>query len=248
MCQLVTSLIFKMKSISMTNNKAFIVITGFSKKTSEASRRASLGTTSRISKNARNVCNRPLSTSTASPPVGVPSRTTSWERSASLVKNTDVKGDYVEHIRNIHDPSQHIKTLEEEIMGAMGQALGKQDVKVAAAINAMEKELNLYTSLVNEDADGKESASANESARRYNRLREDAKKLRWELLVHRQAIGFTVQNHKVVHDMYPIGDSLSVMEAGESTLLSRETAKGTGDGKKVFGDQLDWWENIGRWK
>mmetsp|Transcript_30676 Transcript_30676/g.47439 ORF Transcript_30676/g.47439 Transcript_30676/m.47439 type:complete len:238 (-) Transcript_30676:108-821(-) len=237
-----------MKPIIMRNNKTFVVLTGFSKKISVAPLRASLGTTSRISKNARNACNRPLSTSAASSPVGVSSRTTSWERSASLVKNTDTKGDYVEHIRNIHDPSQHIKTLEEEIMGAMGQALGKQDVKVAAAIHAMEKELNLYTSLVNEDADGKKLAITNESARRYNNLRENAKKLRWELLVHRQAIGFTVQNHKVVHDMYPIGDSLSVIEAGESTLLSGETVKGTGDGKKVFGDQLDWWENIGRWK
>ena len=42
----------------------------------------------------------------------------------------DVTNPYLEAIRQTHDPALHIKTLEEELAGSIGQALGKQGRKV----------------------------------------------------------------------------------------------------------------------
>ena len=64
----------------------------------------------------------------------------SWERSARAVKNTDKTNKYLEHIRQEHDPALHIKTLEDELRGTMGKALGKQGQKVLRNIEAMKRQ------------------------------------------------------------------------------------------------------------
>lgn len=89
-----------------------------------------------------------------------------------------------------------------------------------------------------------------QSAQMYNNARRNAIKFRWELLVHRQAVGFTVDNHSVVHETYNIGDQLPtrlediVDENGEPKQQhADESTK-----KKKWGDQLSWWQRVGRWK
>jgi hypothetical protein len=49
---------------------------------------------------------------------GGSTKTTVWERSAKSIKNTDFENsDYLDTLRTIHDPSLHIKTIEDEIKG-----------------------------------------------------------------------------------------------------------------------------------
>jgi hypothetical protein len=45
--------------------------------------------------------------------------TKTWERSASKVKDTDLSDNnpYLDAIRETHDPSQHLKTVEDELKG-----------------------------------------------------------------------------------------------------------------------------------
>jgi len=46
---------------------------------------------------------------------------TSWERGAKLVKDVDkVSNRYLEAIRETHDPSFHIKTIEDELKETIG--------------------------------------------------------------------------------------------------------------------------------
>ena len=213
--------------------------------------------------------------------VNMPSPTTkSWERGAKMVKNTDTKNQYLEHIRDTHDPSQHLKTLEDELKGTMGKALGNQGQKLLQVIHRMNQERERYegilASIYNDtDAVGHSSASELRSAglpldlsemvkvslvtivQNHNRLRKDAITARWELLVHRQAVGFITNNHKFVDDNFPIPQVLILpgkaedwedyeVEGKDAQTKCQQAAKEAESTK--FGDQLDWWERIGRWR
>jgi hypothetical protein len=137
----------------------------------------------------------------------------------------------------------------------------------------MEKELEKYHALIqqqNEQRTGNHSdgASADTAvlleviAAKYNELREHALKSRWELTVHRQAAGFIVNNYQDVDKYHPIGAKLIVdksavrVDGGDGARTSAagtdgSTAEGTTAQKskdKKFGDQLDWWQEIGRWR
>ena len=53
-----------------------------------------------------------------------------------------------------------------------------------------------------------------------------------------------IGNHKFVTEKFPIGEPLP--EEGE--LLDDDQKEEETKPKKVFGDQLDWWQKIGRWR
>eukprot|EP00980_Cylindrotheca_fusiformis_P004868 scaffold1036_cov93-Cylindrotheca_fusiformis.AAC.1 len=170
----------------------------------------------------------------------------SWESGARLVKNTKVvDNQYLEHIRDIHDPSQHLKTIEDELKGTIGKALGKQGDKIIIAMRCMAQEYAKYEALL-EGGHGPSSEEVIEVAKKYNEFREQAHKRRWELIVHRQAVGFIVGNHKFVMEKFPIGDALPV-EVDVQANSTMEEEKKLPE-KKVFGDQLDWWQKVGRWR
>lgn len=185
----------------------------------------------------------------------MPSRPSkSWERGAKLVKNTDTSNQYLEHIRKTHDPALHQKTIEDELRGTMGKALGKQGEKILRFIKAMGQERKRYDEL---RADSRCSRSPDELERvvkRYNDIRSEALKARWELLVHRQAVGFIVDNHNTVARTFPIGNQLRLED--EEDLSPNEenangaTAVGTAEeqAQQQFGTQTDWWQRIGRWR
>jgi hypothetical protein len=91
-----------------------------------------------------------------------------------------------------------------------------------------------------------------DSANRHNEARERAIKARWELLVHRQAVGFTVENHSYVHNAFRIPDALSVeldeLTPNNETMQEKTPLENVTFKKEKFGDQLDWWQRVGRWK
>ena len=89
-------------------------------------------------------------------------------------------------------------------------------------------------------------------AHRYNEARERAITARWELLVHRQAVGFTVGNHAYVHNAFRIPDALPAklddLLPNDDTMQQTKPPETVKPKKEKFGDQLDWWQRIGRWK
>jgi hypothetical protein len=129
-----------------------------------------------------------------------------------MVKNVDVTNKYLEHIRDVHDPSLHVKTLEDEIRGTMGKALGKQGDKILGALRSMQQEWDSYHELLLDQNHSASSPEVLKHAQKYNNYRKQAETARWELIVHRQAIGFIVNNHKFVCDKYPIGPALPETE------------------------------------
>jgi len=180
----------------------------------------------------------------------------SWERSARLVKNTTVQNQYLEHIRKLHEPEMQIKTLEDEIKGTMGKALGKQANKIQFYINLMEEQLQNYNRWENRlnssiSQDKQEcQGQMQQAARSYNQFRKHAIQARWELMVHRQAVGFVIGNQTLVYEKFPIGERLP---EHEFTIKENNATNPADDNneiksKKQFGDQLDWWQRIGRWK
>lgn len=166
---------------------------------------------------------------------------TAWERGAEKVKNTDLTNPYLEAIRKTHDPIQHIKTIEDELKSTIGRALGKQGQKILRAVHAMQEQLKLLEEKRHDPDEQLQSI-----VDRYNQYREEAMTARWELTVHRQAAGFIIGNHQYVTDAYPIPNKLPNVAVTEATVEApkpEETKK-----KKNFTGQLEWWENVGRWK
>ena len=151
------------------------------------------------------------------------------------------------------DPGLQIKTIEDELCSAIGKALGKQCDKIFLAIRDMNNEYSQYTEYIERN----ELNKALEYANRHNEARKRAIKARWELLVHRQAVGFTVDNHRIVHDTYPIAAALpDTMDAIQGISCLNNSNNGATDTetiqkdltKEKFPDQLDWWRTRGRWK
>lgn len=171
-----------------------------------------------------------------------------WERGAIAVKNVDITNPYLESIRKTHDPVLHIKSLEDELKGTIGQALGKQGQKILMWMKVMEQEREKLNTLAAESQGGNIKLEVLEKAiLSYNIAREKAIKARWELVVHRQAAGFIVNNHKFVHDMFRIAEQIWISDF-DSKKKSQESDQKSKKKVKKFGDQLDWWQRIGRWK
>lgn len=170
----------------------------------------------------------------------------SWESGAKLVQNTTVENKYLELIRDVHDPSQHLKTIEDELKGTIGQALGKQGQKILMYARLMDQERKKYEDLLsaNHLENETDSELLQESAIAHNNYRKECIQAQWELMVQRQAAGFIVGNHQSVREKYPIGDALPVAEKHDGSNKNQQQ----NNKPKKFTDQLDWWASIGRWK
>ena len=183
----------------------------------------------------------------------------SWESGARRVQNVNGENStYMDHIRDMHDPSRHIKTIEDELKGTIGKALGKQAEKILVSIRCMDQEHKRYMELL--DLHNANSSSGNDTdhpdirkcAEAYNEYRKEAIHRRWELIVHRQAVGFIVGNHQFVMEKFPIPEALPVDSSATSDNNGsnnvKDSTKQRKSEPKKFGDQLDWWQKIGRWR
>ena len=140
----------------------------------------------------------------------------------------------------------HLKTIEDELKGTIGKALGKQGDKILSAVQRMRDEFVQYQELVTKHETVQHPA-VQACAVRYNDLRKQAIQARWELMVHRQAAGFIVNNHSYVMKHYPISEALPLSSSEEEEEKQKKEAS-PDKPKKKFGDQLDWWQRIGRWR
>jgi len=145
-------------------------------------------------------------------------------------------------MRAEHDPSLHLKTIEDELKGSIGKALGRQGDKILRAVQLMNQEYQIYHNVQSCDVPTRQRA-----AQKYNEYRKEALQARWELTVHRQAAGFIVNNHNYVTAQYPIApklpENIDDNNSGATKEQEAEIPK-----KKQFTDQLDWWQRIGRWR
>lgn len=114
----------------------------------------------------------------------------------------------------------------------------------------MEDSLKQYEESLAKHQNNSNHPNVIEQAASYNEYRAQAIQARWELIVHRNAVGFVVQNHSYVMQQYPIRDALPVGDVGESLVNEKEEEKQSKNG--LSGDeltgQLDWWQRIGRWR
>eukprot|EP00934_Nitzschia_sp_Nitz4_P004521 Nitzschia sp. Nitz4//scaffold110_size71422//64604//65230//NITZ4_005885-RA/size71422-processed-gene-0.76-mRNA-1//-1//CDS//3329533122//4511//frame0 len=172
-------------------------------------------------------------------------KTSTWERGAKMVKNVDRENNpYLDAIRETHDPSMHIKTIEDELKSTIGKALGKQGEKIMMYLRAMEQEKRHHASLL-EKHDAMERVVI-ESAEKHNEYRKHCMTARWELMVHRQAAGFLVDNHRFVMERYPIPEPIPTEPVEEGAESQNKVATPKKE-QKITG-QLDWWQRVGRWR
>jgi hypothetical protein len=170
------------------------------------------------------------------------------ERAARRVKNVDSEKNnlYLDAIRDTHDPSMHLKTIEDELQGTIGKALGKQGQKIQYFCRLMQAAYTNYQqqgSNSSDDDDKQRRKAA--AAELFNDYRRQAIQARWELMVHRQAAGCIVDNNKYVMEQYPIAQALAVHDDDGDSNTNEKKKKVE---PKKFGDQLDWWQTIGRWR
>jgi hypothetical protein len=178
-------------------------------------------------------------------------------------------------MRDLHDPSLHLKTIEDELKGTIGKALGKQGEKILMYARLMHTEREKYEELLLEKQNGKDRQDDIQNCiERHNQYRKDCIHARWELIVHRQAAGFIVGNHQYVTEKFPIADALppdvvvvptmmgdhgedgrngsgrcGAASGSSSTTTTPSSSKEENHPKmKQFGDQLDWWQRVGRWR
>jgi hypothetical protein len=198
-----------------------------------------------------------------------PSRTTtSWERSAQLVKasvgveatmqksNNEQHKEYMERICSMHDPTVHVKTLEDEIRETMGKALGNQASKIQLYLKLMKQEREKYDELVEKIEKHPPSDSQllhdmktmlREIVSKHNEFHKEAHTARWELIVHRQAVGFIVRNHEIVYEKYPIGDKITDRDIVLQGRSDRPKDKMANKPETLYSTQLEWWQRVGRW-
>lgn len=222
----------------------------------------------------------PPPTPSQSADVKVPTHTAlkSWESGARRVQNVNGENNtYMDHIRDLHDPSLHLKTIEDELKGTIGKALRRQADKILTSVRCMEQEHKRLIELMErhgatthngnstsrndeDDHDDDDDVcvfiddhpDVTQCAEKYNEYRKEAIQRRWELIVHRQAVGFIVENHKVVMETFPIPPAIKIID-GERTTTKRKSPwqqqqQQKETQKKTVGDQLEWWQKIGRWK
>ena len=186
------------------------------------------------------------------------SSTTAWERTAVRCKDPKQHDNkYIQEIRTtVHDsPAMHLKSLQDELQSAVGQALGRQGAKVLRAIQAVHAIQDEYEQLLmnnNKHDPHNHAHLIQQCIERHAKARQAAVQVRWELMVHRQAAGFLVNNHAVVTETFPIpgpivpndnDEEKSETGKGQSGIAASEASR-----KPQYGDQLDWWQRVGRWK
>ena len=170
------------------------------------------------------------------------------EKTSQPINNEQQK--YIERISSMHDPTVHVKTLEDEIRGTIGKALGSQSSKINNYLKLMKQEREKYEALELQIQRQTHSSSLLEMKKKlretmikHNEYHKEAHKARWELIVHRQAVGFLVRNHEIVYENYPIGDKILEKEGDQC-----RNEMGQTDEDLNFKTQLDWWQRIGRWR
>ena len=118
-----------------------------------------------------------------------------WKRLVEELKDQGFESIYLDRLRASLDVAQQHAILEKEIIQEMAYALGKSAAKVDHAL--LELEL-LHREMA--EADSEAERRALQEA--IEAKRQDALRLRRELLIHREALG--IRRNDILEKMYPI--------------------------------------------
>ena len=115
--------------------------------------------------------------------------------------------------------------LQEEILGEMAQALGTTADKLKVAIREVQSAAERVQKIDREDRPDRQQR-LNKILEEYQKARVSARNRRQNLLIHRQACGFVVDNHKVVYKHYPIPPKMELDFSGSLIVHEDETVQG----------------------
>lgn len=125
-----------------------------------------------------------------------------WKKLVLELRSSDYKSPYLDRLRARFSASSH-GDLAREVLQEMASALGRAEAKVEASIVRLDLGArSIDAMLASEVHDEAWRTEVNERIGAFNREREVALQARWELLVHREALGFR-RNDELPTD-YPI--------------------------------------------
>ena len=119
------------------------------------------------------------------------------ERLTALVRE-GIESPYLDRLQARVNPAQSIEDIQREIYSEMAQALGRSEENLERELLELDViEHRLRALGPDADPDTRASLEA-----RFDAHRERAKTRRWELEVHREALGF--DDHAALDKLHPI--------------------------------------------
>jgi hypothetical protein len=120
-----------------------------------------------------------------------------WTTLVRTLTDAGHESPYLDRLRARLDPARAQLDLETEIRAEIAAALGRAEDKVNVAL----LQLELAGRALDAAPPGPERRRL---AAAFNALRDEALQARWELLVHREAVGF--RRNAILNELYPIPD------------------------------------------
>ena len=118
-----------------------------------------------------------------------------WKRLARELRGEGFESPYLDRLEQRLDVAEAQEQLEKEIVREMASALGRTEEKLLVAL--------LEHDVAARDVDRAGEMGAREAAlRRFDERRDAALQARYELLVHREAVG--IRRNQVLESLYPI--------------------------------------------
>ena len=134
----------------------------------------------------------------------------SWRNLASKLKHgasfDDASKDHIEKIKPQFDVSDSLAKLEEELQEEMAVALGKTGDKCVYYFKLLDRAHEEY--LMKKDEKHCSLEERVVAAQTFNVIRQEADAARRNLIIHRQAIGFYWNNHKIIENQFPLPPKL----------------------------------------
>jgi hypothetical protein len=130
-------------------------------------------------------------------------RSRPWRTLARHLSSGDFERPYIGQLRGKLDVEQAQEELEKEIQREMASALGRAEDKVNLALYELEvigREITALTE--NRESEDDWAHRANARVEAFNCQRGVAQQRLWELVIHREALGF--RRNAILREFYPI--------------------------------------------
>ena len=118
-----------------------------------------------------------------------------WKSLVEQLKDPEAKSDYLARVESCFGAPSPGRNLERELVEEMAQALHRSHAKVDDAL----RKLRLADERI-ETASGRDERT--HMVAEYNQRRQQAIQARWELMIHREALGF--RRNREIERSYPI--------------------------------------------
>ncbi|KRX06308.1 hypothetical protein PPERSA_06279 [Pseudocohnilembus persalinus] len=122
------------------------------------------------------------------------------QRLAILVNEDLVKAEYDAQIKQKVDLESSLLDLENELRKEMAQSLKKSEMKMLQKLNILnhaEKKIKTQHHLIQQD-------KLYQHIKDFNTLRKEVEALQRDFIIHRNSIGFNLQNYQLVQKLYQI--------------------------------------------